>query len=152
MKTLQAIIILALTALLAILSGCNQPKEEHPNIVFILADDLGYGDLSGLNPDSRPFPGWPVTIRQEDNYGRQAVAWLPELIIKGMDDPVVQVIDESNGEVLYTLRIKGRKYKPKVFQSGSYTVVAGNQRDKVKTLKNLQSFSGKESKQINIQF
>jgi arylsulfatase A len=28
-------------------------KSESPNIIFILADDLGYGDISYLNPDSR---------------------------------------------------------------------------------------------------
>lgn len=72
------------------------------------------------------FPGWPKTIRMEDNYGKQAVAWLPEITVKGLKDPVVQIIEESTGETIYTLRIKGNKYQPKVFKQGKYTIKAGD--------------------------
>lgn len=40
---------------MAVLSGCaQQPQEQKkPNIVFIFADDMGYGDVSALNENSK---------------------------------------------------------------------------------------------------
>jgi hypothetical protein len=77
------------------------------------------------DPECRQYPGWPVTIDQEDNYGRKAVAYLPTLEIADQEDPLVQVIEESSGEIVYTLRINGMSYRPKVFEGGSYTVKVG---------------------------
>ncbi|MEN8157399.1 MAG: hypothetical protein ABFS10_10640 [Bacteroidota bacterium] len=76
--------------------------------------------------DAAQFPGWPVTINQEDNYGRKAVAWLPEVRVKGLEDPVIQVEDESTGEIVYTLRINGDSYVPKVFSEGAFTLRIGD--------------------------
>ncbi|MEX2044083.1 MAG: hypothetical protein WD941_01945, partial [Opitutus sp.] len=75
-------------------------------------------------PGAGQYPGWPIAISQTDNYGRAAAAWLPRLRCNTLD-PVVQVVDEANGEVVYTLRIKGREFSPKVFRDGSYTVRVG---------------------------
>jgi hypothetical protein len=86
------------------------------------------------------FPGWPKTVNVIDNYGRKAVDFLPTLQVIGMTNPVVQVIDEANGEVVYTLRIRGDSFQPKVFRAGgSYTVKVGEQQPKkMQTFKNVR--------------
>lgn len=37
---------------LLFLNACQSQKDQKPNIIFILADDMGYGDVAFLNPDS----------------------------------------------------------------------------------------------------
>jgi hypothetical protein len=73
----------------------------------------------------KQYEGWPIKIKQTDNYGRKAAAYLPALKIKGLNDPVVQVIEEASGEVVYTLRVKGNEFRPKVFARGKYSVNIG---------------------------
>ena len=83
-------------------------------------------DANNIKPEDQ-FPGWPLTINMEDNYGRKAVAYLPTIKVTGMTNPVVQVIDQSNNEVVYTLRINGTSFRPKVFKEGKYLLRVGNQ-------------------------
>lgn len=88
----------------------------------IRIDCWPYG-VDFAKPDAEQFPSWPVTVTQFDNYAREAVAQLPTLNIKGADKPVVQVIDEATGEVVYALRLRGPSWQPSVFAEGKYTVV-----------------------------
>ncbi len=75
--------------------------------------------------DSEQFAGWPITVAVADYDGRQPVGFLPELKIQGRTNPVVQVIHEATGEVVYTQRIRGSHFRPPVFRPGTYTVKLG---------------------------
>lgn len=74
-----------------------------------------------------PYAGWPVTFQQQDNYGRTPVGYLPRFDISGMENPVVQVVNDASGEVVYTLRIGGNSFTPMVFAEGPHTVHIGEQ-------------------------
>ena len=65
--------------------------------------------------------------------------------VTGTSDPVVQVIDEYLGEVVYTVRINGTSWRPKVFREAVYTIKI-RQGDKVKVFRGLPS-TGEEEKQ-----
>jgi hypothetical protein len=105
------------------------------------------------DPDTKQYPGWPRAIKQQDNYGRKAVAYLPTIEVDGMTDPVVQVIDESNDEIAYTLRINGTSFRPKVFKTGKYTVKIGQQgTDKMKTFTGIQSLESDKTEKISAIF
>jgi len=104
-------------------------------------------DVTG--PANKQYPGWPVTIGQEDNYARKAAAYLPTLEISGRPNPVVQVIDEAGGEVVYTLRINGKSYRPKVFKKGTYTIKVGEGRT-LTTLKGIKSIGADRKDTIKV--
>jgi phosphodiesterase/alkaline phosphatase D-like protein len=84
--------------------------------------------------DAEQYPGWPITVDQADNYGRQAMAWLPTVRVEEPTDPVLQVIDETYGDIVYTIRIRGTEHRPKVFRNGRYTLRIGEQPDRMRTL------------------
>lgn len=85
-----------------------------------------FADLSKGN--AAQYPGWPITIKMSDNDGRKPVGYLPELSFRDFSDPVVQVIDEATGEILYTRRIVGNRFRPPVFSDSTFTVKTGRDR------------------------
>lgn len=76
--------------------------------------------------DTEQYEGWPITIAQEDNYGRKAVSYLPEISIEGLDNPVIEIINEATRETIYSLRINRKSFKAKVFDDTVlYTIRVG---------------------------
>ncbi len=45
--------------------------------------------------------------------------------VTGMEDPVIQVVSEATGDVVYTLRVRGTGFSPWVFTNGQYAVFVG---------------------------
>ncbi len=93
------------------------------------------------------FPGWPKTISVEDNYGRKASAHLPKLMVKGMTDPVVQVLEMPGEKVVYTRRIRGTAYRPRVFKANAkYSIIVGEpSQKKTKHLKDIRPTKDKNA-------
>jgi len=109
-------------------------------------------DVANPKPDDQ-FPGWPRTISMYDNDGRKAAAYLPKVNVSGLSDPVVQIIDESNGEIVYTLRIKGTTFRPKVFKKGTYTLKVGEQdKDAMKVITGIRSLTDDGTKTLDVKF
>ena len=65
----------------------------------------------------------------------------------GGHDAVVQVIDEEDSEVVYTLRIPGRVFRPFVFRPGRYALrVSDPGTGKTEVLRGLEAVSGNEAR------
>jgi hypothetical protein len=64
----------------------------------------------------------------------------------------VQVIDEADAAVVYTLRINGQQFRPKVFAAGRYTVkVSDGTNEHTKSLGGLSITAEGENVIINVQ-
>ncbi len=92
-----------------------------------------------------------MVLEQTSNYGRQAYGYLPRIEVSGMRDPVIQIVDEGSGEVVYTLRIVGGEFTPKVFADGSYTAHVGEPgTERMRTLTGLRPAA--EGATVNVAF
>jgi hypothetical protein len=72
------------------------------------------------------FPGWPVVLDLHSNRWRAPVGHLGDCELEGVARPVVQVIDEARGELVYALRSRTPSFRPWVYAAGTYTVRIGD--------------------------
>ncbi len=97
--------------------------------------------------DKAQFPGWPITVAQDANDGRKVAGWLPELVFEGAENPVVQVIEEATGEILYTVRVQGARFQPRVYSTGKHSIKLGTDKPDTQTLAALEPKPKAESGQ-----
>ena len=76
------------------------------------------------DPSAKQYPGWPLTISQFDNYSPPSWGTLGEMTFD-VEDPVVQLVDATTDEVLYTVRVAGTKFTPGAPKGKTFVVKAG---------------------------
>ena len=101
------------------------------------------------NGDQGQFPGWPLTIKMEDNDGRQPIGYLPMIQVNGAEKPVIQVVHEASGEVLYTVRALSNVFRAPVYKEGPHTIRVGRDKPDAVTLPN--QVPGDKSKRLSVQ-
>lgn len=79
------------------------------------------------NPEKdAPYFGWPVQVKQAQNYGKKTYGYIANLQVKGMDKPVIQVINMDNDEIYYSIRLSSPSSNIKVFEKGTYKLRVGD--------------------------
>ncbi|MFT6241751.1 MAG: hypothetical protein ACJAQT_003851 [Akkermansiaceae bacterium] len=69
------------------------------------------------------FPGWPLSFNSRDNDGRKPTGHLAYDV--DLKNPVVQVINETTKEILYTTRVKNSKGQLAVYSADPHTIKIG---------------------------
>ncbi len=88
--------------------------------------------------DQAQFAGWPITFDYRNNDGRKPIGYLPEMVVKGVERPVVQVIEDATGEILYTVRMDSNRFRPPVYSKGNYTVKMGREKPDLSKISGLK--------------
>ena len=87
--------------------------------------------------DEVQFDGWPITINNRDNDGRKPVGFLPELVVTGIERPVVQVVEMATNEILYTVRADSNRFRAPVYSQGQFTLKVGKDKADLKSFQGL---------------
>ena len=85
--------------------------------------------------DKAQFAGWPVTVKMSHNDGRKIMGWLPKLVFPEKNQ-VVQIKNLKTEEILYTVRINGNTFQPKVYSMDPHEVRHGKNGPKNQLLTN----------------
>jgi alkaline phosphatase D len=78
------------------------------------------------SPGAAQYPGWPRTVTQEEQYAREPLAHLAPLVVEGLAEPVVQLVHEPTGELVWARRLAEPRLRAPVFAEGPHTLRVGS--------------------------
>ena len=95
-----------------------------------------WASLNQTSPDNQPYEGWPITIKQEENFGRNGVGVLPSITLDG--ETLVKVFREDNQELVYAIKPKSGEFDAKVFDKKTTYRIEKTSGKKMEKLEGLQ--------------
>tara|TARA_R110002049_G_scaffold301166_1_gene493047 strand:- start:3529 stop:6144 length:2616 start_codon:yes stop_codon:yes gene_type:complete len=106
-----------------------------------------------VNPKRNPkgqFDGWPITINQMENNRPAVPHYLPNILVKGLENPLIKIID-SQKELQLVFKPKKANFQPIVDKKGTYIIqvidVKGNV---VKEVGDVEALVSSNEKELNI--
>ncbi|AQT68029.1 hypothetical protein STSP2_01183 [Anaerohalosphaera lusitana] len=106
-----------------------------------------------IGDEDGEFKGWSKTVDMLDNYSPKDVAWLGTVKVSGFDKPVLQLIDGTYGEVVYTLRLPSNTFRPWAPKPGNYYLKIGQPgSEQVEILTDLKATAEKTDEVIEVRF
>ncbi|WP_372947288.1 alkaline phosphatase D family protein [Mariniphaga sp.] len=108
-----------------------------------------FADVENPNPVRDQFPGWPKQISQFDNLGMGAENVLPEISVN-QPSQVMQIWNEKTGELAQIYRINGNTVQPKLFESGTFTVIIGENKER-DAITGLQTKKGENPEKVLVE-
>ncbi len=106
-------------------------------------------DVEDPNPVRDQFPGWPHQISQFDNLGMSADNVLPEISVN-QPNQVMQIWNEKTGELAQVYRIKENTVQPKLHESGTFTIIVGEDENK-EAVTGLKSQKGENPEKVLVE-
>ena len=103
----------------AMINFDKQTREINCDAIRFMAE------LENVSSENH-FPGWPVTINQFDNSGKQPEKTPLVIEVTGIRNPVLLVYDKETEELVLSIRMKGEHFSASVRGSGFYKVKVGD--------------------------
>ena len=100
--------------------------------------------------DQAQFAGWPITIDSRNNDGRKPIGFLPEVVVSGVDRPVVQVTHAASQEILYTVRAPSNRFKPPIYAKGAHTLKIGKEKANLSSIDGLMPVAEGASAELQV--
>ncbi len=109
-------------------------------------------DIQCFSLDNQEDATWQRNIKIENNYAREIQGYLPQIMVRGIEDPIVTIINEKNNEIVYSRRIKGKSFTPFIFEKGIYSIKIGDENKKFQLIEHIQSTKIKNSEKVYFSF